>query len=120
LKALQAPKWGDIIWINFSPQRGHEQAGERPALIISNSRYNSATGLVVVCPITSQIKNYPTEILLPDLTTKGVVLANQIRTLDWREMSFRFQEKAPADYVTQVIELITTIFEKADESEEEE
>lgn len=109
-----APPWGDVIWIDFSPKRGHEQSGQRPALVISNSRYNAATQRVVVCPITSQVKGYPTEIPLPELKTKGVVLTGQVRTLDWNERGFRFQEKAPHDFVNKVIELVTTILEETD------
>jgi mRNA interferase MazF len=109
-----APKWGDIIWIDFNPKRGHEQAGQRPALVISNSHYNAATHLVVACPITSQVKGYPTEVAVPELKTKGVVLAGQVRTLDWKERGFRFQEKAPSEFVDKVIELVTTIFEETD------
>ncbi len=119
MNTLEAPKWGDIIWISFDPKRGHEQAGQRPALVISNSRYNAMTSLCVVCPITSQVKNYPTELPLPKMKTKGVVLANQIRTLDWQSRGFRFHEKAPADFVTQVIELVTAIFEEVDEPPDE-
>jgi mRNA interferase MazF len=114
-----APQWGDIIWIDFSPKRGHEQSGQRPALVISNSRYNTATDLVVVCPITSQVKGYPTEVPLPALKTKGVVLASQVRTLDWKERGFRFQEQAPRDFVNKVIELVTTIFEEPEPLEDE-
>ena len=106
------PKHGEIIWIDLNPQRGHEQAGHRPALVLSNSRYNALTKLVVVCPITQTTKNYPTEISLPDnLQTKGVVLAGQIRTLDWQTRGFRAIEKLPNETLQKVIELINTIFE---------
>lgn len=116
---FSVPQWGDIIWIDFSPKRGHEQSGQRPALVISNSRYNAATHFVVACPITSQVKGYPTEVPLPELKTKGVVLVGQVRTLDWKERGFRFHEKAPRDFVSKVIQMVATIFEEPELSDDE-
>ena len=79
------PDSGDLVWLNFNPQTGHEQKGRRPALVISPKIYNEKSGLVLACPITSQIKNYPFEVALTGHPVKGVVLADQIKSLDWRE-----------------------------------
>jgi mRNA interferase MazF len=80
-----APRRGDAVWINLNPQAGHEQAGRRPAAVISPEKYNGKTGLAILCPITSQIKGYPFEVLLPDgLPVQGAILADQVKSLDWR------------------------------------
>src|SRR3954471_14030479 len=79
------PQRGDAVWITLTPQAGHEQAGRRPALVLSPASYNGKVGLALLCPITSQIKGYPFEVRLPDgLPVAGVVLADQIKALDWR------------------------------------
>ena len=80
------PKRGEAISIDFNPKSGHEQAGRRPALVLSPSAYNQRTNLVVVCPITGQAKGYPFEVDVPaDLPVYGVVLADHVKSLDWRE-----------------------------------
>lgn len=80
-----APAAGDLIWLSLNPQAGHEQAGRRPALVLSPASYNRAAGLALVCPITSRVKGYPFEVALPDgLGVSGVVLADQVKSLDWR------------------------------------
>jgi mRNA interferase MazF len=85
------PERGDIVWLQFDPQAGHEQAGKRPALVLSPSAYNGRVGLAVLCPITSQQKGYPFEVALPgNLRIRGVVLADQVKSLDWR---FRHAER---------------------------
>ena len=85
MKTAYAPKRGDLIWLDFTPQTGHEQAGRRPAAVISNSLYNRKVGLLLACPITAQRKQYPFEVLLPDgLPITGVILADQVRSLDWK------------------------------------
>ncbi len=79
------PDRGDIVWIDFNPQAGHEQSGRRPAVILSPSAYNGLVGLVLLCPVTSRIKGYPFEVLIPDgISVRGVVLADQVKSLDWR------------------------------------
>src|SRR5438876_12286729 len=77
------PDAGDIVWMNFTPQAGHEQAGHRPALVLSPAAYNDKTSLMICCPITSQIKNYPFEVLIIGAPA-NVVLADQVKSLDWR------------------------------------
>jgi mRNA interferase MazF len=83
--AAYAPERGDIIWLHFTPQTGREQSGRRPALVISPAGYNRKVGLVLVCPITSKVKGYPFEVVLPQgFKAEGAVLCDQIRSLDWR------------------------------------
>ena len=77
------PDAGDIVWLNFSPQAGHEQAGHRPALVLSPAGYNGATSLMVCCPMTKQMKNYPFEVVVKGPPT-GAVLADHVKSLDWR------------------------------------
>lgn len=79
------PDRGDAIWLTFDPQAGHEQSGRRPAVVLSPKKYNGPTGLAILCPVTSQVKGYPFEVLLPaGLPIEGAVLADQVRNLDWR------------------------------------
>ena len=80
-----APERGDIVWISLAPQAGHEQAGRQPAVVLSPQIYNRRTGLAVFCPVTSQIKGYPFEVLIPPgLPVSGAVLSDQVKSLDWR------------------------------------
>ena len=80
-----APDRGDVVWISLNPQAGHEQAGRRPALVVSPRAYNRKVGLAVCCPITSRIKGYPFEVVVPEgLPVRGAVLADHVRSLDWR------------------------------------
>ena len=79
------PCRGDIVWLQFDPQTGHEQAGKRPALVLSPESYNGRVGLAILCPITSQAKGYPFEVVLPAGSgISGVVLSDQVKSLDWR------------------------------------
>lgn len=78
------PERGDVVWITLNPQAGHEQAGRRPAIILSPSAYNDKVGLAILCPITSRIKGYPFEVPIPGgLPITGVILADQVKSLDW-------------------------------------
>jgi mRNA interferase MazF len=77
------PDAGDIVWINFDPQAGHEQAGHRPAVVLSPAAYNTKTSLMLCCPMTTQIKNYPFEVFIAG-SGRSAVLADQIKSLDWR------------------------------------
>lgn len=98
------PDRGDIVWVDFDPQAGHEQAGRRPALIISPISYNQKVGLVLLCPVTNQRKGYPFEVALPHgLTVAGVVLADQLKSMDWRARRAEFCCRAPAATVLDVI-----------------
>ena len=105
-----APDRGDIVWLDFSPHAGHEQAGRRPALVLSPVEYNDKTGLALLCPITSRSKGYPFEVSLPfSHQVTGVVLADQIRNLDWRVRNARFECYAPGDVVASVLRVIETL-----------
>jgi mRNA interferase MazF len=79
------PERGDVVWITFNPQAGHEQAGYRPAVVLSPKTYNGKVGLALLCPITSQIKGYPFEVEVPEgLSVNGVILSDQVKSLDWK------------------------------------
>lgn len=82
------PDAGDIVWVNFNPQAGHEQAGHRPAVVLSPAIYNSKTSLMLCCPMTTQIKNYPFEVQIIG-AAPSAVLADQIKSLDWRKRRAR-------------------------------
>ncbi|MBI1868644.1 MAG: endoribonuclease MazF [Methylocystis sp.] len=77
------PERGDIVWLSFDPQAGHEQAGRRPALALSPKAYNAKTGLMLCCPMTTKIKGYPFEVAI-SATSRSVALADQVKSLDWR------------------------------------
>jgi|TARA_R110000868_G_scaffold140976_1_gene357044 mRNA interferase MazF len=77
------PDVGDIVWLHFDPQAGHEQAGHRPALVLSPARYNGLRGMMICCPMTSRIKGYPFEVV-ESTTPPSAVLADQVKSLDWR------------------------------------
>ncbi len=81
--AKYVPDRGDLVWLTFDPQAGHGQAGRRPALVLSPKAYNVKAGLALICPVTSQVKGYPFEVALPMEQVRGVVLADQVRSLDW-------------------------------------
>ena|SRR3989344_2472620 len=79
------PDRGDLVWLEFNPVRGHEQGGRRPSLVLSTREYNAVSKLAIVCPITSQIKGYPFEVEFKTKAVHGVILADQIRSIDWTE-----------------------------------
>ncbi len=95
------PEAGDIVWLNFTPQAGREQSGHRPALVLSPSSYNAKTSLMLCCPLTTQIKHYPFEVLLSQ-TPPSVVLADQVRNLDWRVRKAVKKGKATASELSEV------------------
>lgn len=104
------PKQGDVVWLSFNPQAGHEQAGVRPALTLSPESYNRKAGLALFCPITTQAKGYPFEVPLPaGLKASGVVLSDQVRSLDWQARNARFSCKAPAGVLADVQSLIEVL-----------
>ena len=104
------PDRGDIVWITFNPQAGHEQAGRRPALVLSPTAYNKKVGLAILCPITSQIKGYPFEIVIPDgLKISGVILSDQIKSLDWKVRQAEFVCKLPAAVMNEVLQKLSTL-----------
>ena len=98
-----APQRGDVVWITLNPQAGHEQAGRRPAVVLSPGAYNAKVGLAILCPITSQVKDYPFEVLLPDgLGVSGAILADQVKSLDWRARQAEFISALPAETVNEI------------------
>jgi len=108
--AKHYPDKGDIVWIDMNPQLGHEQAGRRPAIIMSPLKYNSKVGLALVCPITSHIKGYPFEVVIPDVfKVKGAILADQIRNADWTARNIELIFKAPQTLIDEVQEKINAI-----------
>jgi mRNA interferase MazF len=101
------PEKGDILWLQFSPQAGHEQAGKRPAICLSPKLYNEKTNLGLFCPITSKRKGYPFEVPLPaEFPVRGVILADQIRNLDWNIRKASFIAKIPENTLKEVLERI--------------
>jgi mRNA interferase MazF len=101
-------KQGDIIWLNFDPQTGHEQRGRRPALVVSNNTFNRFSRMAIVCPITHTDRNHPFHVRLNNQTvTKGVVLCDQSRTLDIYAREFELIEQAPDDILFEVSDIIT-------------
>jgi mRNA interferase MazF len=104
VKGAYVPDRGDVVWLSFDPTSGHEQKGQRPALVISPRIYNAKTHLLVCCPITSQTKGYPFEVYLAMEKLHGVVLSDQVRTLDWKARKAKFIGKAAVLAVEQVSE----------------
>ena len=93
----RVPERGDIVWIDMNPSAGHEQAGRRPALVLSPAAYNGKVGLAILGPITRQVKGYPFEVSLPEgLPVSGVVLADQAKSLDWRSRNAELAGRLPA------------------------
>ncbi|HHU86815.1 MAG: endoribonuclease MazF [Pelotomaculaceae bacterium] len=106
------PERGDLVWLQFNPQAGHEQAGRRPALVISPRAYNEKVGLALMCPVSSKIKGYPFEVSLPEgLMVSGAVLADQIKCLDWQARRAEFACKAPAEVITEAIAKVRALLE---------
>jgi mRNA interferase MazF len=104
------PQRGDVIWITLNPQAGHEQAGRRPALVLSPLAYNGKVGLAILCPFTNQIKGYPFEVLVPaGLSITGAVLADQVKSLDWRARGAEFICSLPRGTVTEVLQKLGTL-----------
>jgi len=98
------PDRGDLVWLAFDPPAGHEQSGRRPALVISPKLYNARTNLAIVCPVTSKRKGYPFEVPLPpDIPVHGVVLADQVRSLDWRARRAEFIAQTPTQVMEEVV-----------------
>ena len=103
---------GDIIAIDFDPQAGHEQKGRRPAIVVSNNAYNSFTKSAMVCPITNTDRNIPIQIKLDNRTkTKGVIMCEQVKALDLSKRNATFLEKAPADIISDAVDMIFSFIE---------
>jgi len=112
-KPVYIPQRGDAVWINFTPQTGHEQAGRRPAVVLSPGSYNGITGLAILCPITSQVKGYPFEVAIPSgLRLTGVILADQVKSVDWRARDAMFLSALPAHVIDAVLDRIGILLAK--------
>lgn len=106
------PDRGDVVWLEFSPQAGHEQAGNRPALVISPASYNRRVGLALFCPLTTQVKGYPFEVVLPPgLKAKGAVLADQIKSLDWRVRKAKLLCRLSGPLVRETLARVLTLIQ---------
>ena len=104
------PDRGDIVWLSFHPQSGHEQSGRRPALVISPQKYNEKTNLAILCPITNRIKGYPFEVRLPDtLEISGVILSDQIKNLDWKTREAEFICKLPGAVLRETLNKLNVL-----------
>lgn len=96
------PEAGDIVWLQFNPQAGHEQAGHRPAVVLSPASYNGLTGLMLCCPMTTQIKGYPFEVLVAGGNKPSAVLADQVKSLDWRVRRAQFKGRVGGAELTEI------------------
>jgi mRNA interferase MazF len=104
------PDAGDLVWLTFDPQAGHEQRGRRPAVILSPRVYNAKARLAIACPITSQVKGYPFEVALPSGgAVTGVILADHVKNLDWNARRAVFAAKAPSEVVIDVRERLRVL-----------
>ncbi len=109
---MYIPKQGDICYMDFAPTKGHEQTGKRPAIIISKDNYNKYTGLAVLCPITTNTKNFPTHYeLLNTKRIKGSVLCEHIRSVDFKARKLSFVEKIKREELEEIIDIIMAIIE---------
>jgi mRNA interferase MazF len=104
------PDRGDIVWLTFNPQAGHEQAGRRPALVLSPAAYNGKVGLAIFCPVTNQIKGYPFEVMIPeDLGVSGAILSDQVKSLDWKARQAEKAGTLPAVTIEEVLQKLNTL-----------
>jgi mRNA interferase MazF len=104
------PQCGDVVWITLNPQAGYEQAGRRPAVVLSPQSYNGKTGLAIFCPITNQIKGYPFEVIIPaGLSVAGAVLSDQVKSLDWRARNAELICTLPTETISEVLQKLGTL-----------
>lgn len=107
------PKQGDIIYVNLDPIKGHEQRGERPAMVVSTSTFNRYTHLAMICPITSNTKDFPTHYILEDTKKiKGALLCEHIRSIDYENRNIKFMEKSSDNDLISVLTLLNACFEE--------
>jgi mRNA interferase MazF len=103
------PERGDIVWLNFNPSSGHEQQGKRPAVVISPKAYNEKVGMGLFCPITNKVKGYPFEVKTKSDMINGVVLTDQIKSLDWKTRKIEFIEKVTPEKINEIIDKISIL-----------
>ena len=112
VKSNYVPDRGDLIWLEFMPQAGHEQSGRRPALILSSKSYNRPRGLALLCPISSRVAGYDFEVeVQSDTSITGVVLSDQVKSLDWNARYAEYAGKVDPTVVDQVVENIAALLE---------
>ena len=101
---MRVPSRGDVVWVDFDPQAGREQAGRRPAVVLTPESYNDRVGLAVLCPITNTVKGYPFEVLIPDgMEITGVILSDHIKSLDWQQRNARVVARLPSATIAAVL-----------------
>lgn len=105
------PKPGDLVWLEFNPQSGHEQAGHRPAIVLSKKEYNEKTGLAIFCPITSKVKGYPFEVAFEGKRVTGAVLSDQVKSLDWKARKVKYIEKGSMSVLKEVVSKVSVIID---------
>ncbi len=115
MKRRYTPHRGDLVWLDFTPQSGHEQAGLRPALVLSPKTYNDKTQLMLCCPITSQVKGYPFEVPIPGPIITGVALADQVKSVDWVARHAKLMGTVSADTVEDVLAKLHTLLNPEEE-----
>jgi mRNA interferase MazF len=103
------PEKGDLVWLNFTPQSGHEQAGRRPAVVISPSEYNDKTGLGIFCPLSSKEKGYPFEVKIKNDRISGVVLSDHLKSLDWESRKAELISKVTEKELDEILEKIKVL-----------
>jgi len=103
------PSQGDIVYLDFNPQSGHEQSGKRPALIISNQVFNSHLGLAFACPITNTDRNFPFHVKLNNLKTTGFIMCEQMKSLDYNTRKISFVEKANSEVIETALAIVDSI-----------
>ena len=107
------PQCGDVVRITLNPQAGHEQAGRRPAVVMSPENYNGKIGLAILCPVTNQIKGYPFEVIIPDgLPIAGAILSDQIKSLDWRARNAELICNLPEETISEVLQKLDTLLSR--------
>jgi len=103
----KTPQRGDVVWLSMTPQAGHEQAGRRPALVVSPRSYNAKVGLAILCPITSGVKGYPFEVPIPaGLPVEGAILSDQAKSLDWKARKAEFICRLPSESTLEVLQKV--------------
>ena len=107
------PERGDAVWVSLNPQAGHEQSGRRPAIVVSPAAYNGKVGLALLCPITSQVKGYPFEVLIPArLKVSGAILSDQVKSLDWRVRRAELICRLPEATISEVLHKVGVLLSK--------
>jgi mRNA interferase MazF len=107
---MYTPSRGDVVWLSFDPQRGHEQAGRRPAVVLSSNPYNARIGLAICCPITSRVKVYHFEVAIPlNDQIAVVILSEQVKCVDWQARQVEFITTLPDHVIDEVLAKLSTL-----------